>query len=224
MKRFVSPVAGFLLLSFGFLIGFSVARIPQQPSSDQPVVAVPHEGTYAVARVLDGDTIELSSGEKVRYLGIDAPELAQSWGEKAWEYNKKLVEGKMVRIELDRISRDPYGRILAYVWVEETLVNEALVHEGYARYFSPKGEPVPKHRDRIQKAEREAKEDHRGIWMEEWINENENKSSRPLFPGTRGSSDGRRQAALSATGSFFADLFRIPSPLIYRRQTINKSL
>lgn len=171
MKRFVPPVAGFLLLAFGFLIGFSVARKPPQPSSDQSIVSAPKEGAYQVARVLDGDTIELSSGEKVRYLGIDAPERHERWGEKALEYNKQLVEGKTVRIELDRITRDSYGRILAYVWVGSTLVNEVLVREGYARYYSPKGEPVPKHRDRIIKAEREAKEDHRGIWMEEWINE-----------------------------------------------------
>ena len=137
----------FLLLS-GFFLGFLATRQPISPkfpqSPQSSVVSAPREGTYTVARVLDGDTIELASGEKVRYHGIDAPESGKKWSTRAYEMNRDLVEGKSVRIELDRVTRDPYGRILAYIWVGDTMVNEALIREGYAKYYAVKGEAVPK--------------------------------------------------------------------------------
>lgn len=99
---------------------------------------------YVVARAIDGDTIELESGEKVRYIGIDTPETkhpkkaVQCFGKEAHEKNKELVEGKYVRLERDVSERDKYGRLLRYVYVvntdsnEEIFVNAELVSKGYA--------------------------------------------------------------------------------------------
>lgn len=74
---------------------------------------------YQVSKVIDGDTIELSNGERVRYIGINTPEfrngIPDPYAQEAYEANKKLVEGKEVRLELDVQERDKYGRILAYV-------------------------------------------------------------------------------------------------------------
>lgn len=168
MKRLISLGAGIVLLLAGFLGGYVFTRQSEVQPDNGPIVSAPREGTYRVSRVLDGDTIELISGERVRYHGINAPESGEKWSTQAYQYNRDFVEGKSVRIELDRVTRDPYGRVLAYVWVGDTLVNEALIREGFARYFAVKGEAIPKYRDRFLSAEAEAKEGHRGLWMDEW--------------------------------------------------------
>jgi endonuclease YncB( thermonuclease family) len=119
---------------------------------------------FEVRYVLDGDTIELTSGDRVRYEGINAPEHGQRWSGQATLFNKKLVEGKTVQLELDRTTRDVYDRVLAYVWVDGILVNEALLEEGYAKTYFIKGEAVIKYRDRFLEAEKHAKDAQRGLW------------------------------------------------------------
>ncbi len=76
-----------------------------------------------VIRAIDGNAIELENGERMRYIGIDTPEIAHPTqpvgyhGKEASETNKKLVEGKSVRLEFNEQERDQYGRLLAYVFV-----------------------------------------------------------------------------------------------------------
>jgi micrococcal nuclease len=98
-----------------------------------------------VVRVIDGDTIEVELGgerERVRYIGIDTPEMSDDRPEiralafEARRVNARLVEGRRVRLELDVEKRDRYGRLLAYVWVGDTLVNEALVRTGHAAPYT----------------------------------------------------------------------------------------
>lgn len=94
-----------------------------------------HEPTdgVLVARVIDGDTIELAGGELVRYIGVDAPEtrrrIGARWiedpepfGREATEANRRWVEGRRVRLEYDVERRDRYGRLLAYVYVDGEMV------------------------------------------------------------------------------------------------------
>ncbi|MCB9704191.1 MAG: thermonuclease family protein [Myxococcales bacterium] len=89
-----------------------------------------------VARVIDGDTVELEGGERVRYLMIDTPESTQGkldcFGHEAAELNRSLVEGEVVDLEYDAECTDIYGRLLAYVRTEEGEINRALVRRGYA--------------------------------------------------------------------------------------------
>ena len=70
--------------------------------------------TYQVSKVIDGDTIELSNGERVRYIGINTPELRNGipdpYAQEAYEANKKLIEGKEVWLELDVQERDKCKR------------------------------------------------------------------------------------------------------------------
>jgi len=112
--------------------------------------------------VIDGDTIVLENGEKVRYLGINAPELGQPYSSQALKLNKKLVLNKKVRLEFDIQKRDKYNRLLAYVWSGGVLVNEKLVKEGLA--VSETIQPNVKYQDRILKAQQEARKNCRGIW------------------------------------------------------------
>ena len=95
-----------------------------------------------VTRVVDGDTIEVRIGraeDDVRYIGIDTPETVkpgepvQCFGPQSSAANKRLVEGRKVRLVFDRERRDVYGRLLAYVYRDEVFVNAALVRGGYAR-------------------------------------------------------------------------------------------
>lgn len=127
------------------------------------------EKTYLVTRVIDGDTIELASGEKLRYIGIDTPEIShpqkgvECFGPEASEKNQELVLGKEVRLEKDVTDKDDYGRLLRYVYTENTFVNEYLVRQGYA-YSSPYP-PDTKYQEQLNQAENEARAKKRGFWQ-----------------------------------------------------------
>ncbi|MBU2535160.1 MAG: thermonuclease family protein [Chloroflexi bacterium] len=107
-------------------------------ADDKRVLATPSpqltEAT--VVRVIDGDTIEVDIGGrlyKVRYSGIDTPEVGQPGAEEATAFNAQLVSGKTVYLEKDVSETDRYGRLLRYVWTEEGMVNAILVANGYAQ-------------------------------------------------------------------------------------------
>jgi endonuclease YncB( thermonuclease family) len=121
-----------------------------------------------IKRVVDGDTVELESGEKLRYIGIDTPETVkpntpvQCFGKEASEKNKALVEGKEVELEKDVSETDRYGRLLRYVFVEGTFVNEYLVKEGYA--YSSAYPPDVKYQEVLDEAQKSAREGNVGLW------------------------------------------------------------
>jgi len=126
------------------------------------------ETTYLVVRVIDGDTIEIEGGQKVRYIGIDTPETVhpsrpvECFGIEASNKNKELVEGKKVKLEKDVSETDKYGRLLRYVWVGDLFVNDYLVRQGYAyAYTYP---PDVKYSEQFVQAQREARENNRGLW------------------------------------------------------------
>lgn len=125
---------------------------------------------YTVKKVIDGDTIQLESGETVRYLGIDAPELftkeggAEFYAREAARYNKKLVFMKKVRLEFDVEKKDNYGRLLAYVFVKDVFVNAELVKHGYAKaYIKP---PNEKYKDILLANQKKAMNEEKGLWQE----------------------------------------------------------
>ena len=128
----------------------------------------PVSETFKVTRVVDGDTIEIEGGEKVRYIGIDTPETVdprkpvQCFGVEASKKNKELVEGKTVRLEKDITDRDKYSRLLRYVWVGDLFVNLELVKQGFASSYSYP--PDIKYQKEFLAAEKEAREAERGLW------------------------------------------------------------
>jgi endonuclease YncB( thermonuclease family) len=97
-----------------------------------------------VVRVIDGDTIVVSPNEKVRLIGVDAPEMThpkkavQCFGENAKEFTRSLVERRTIRLVLDesneaRNHKDRYGRTLAYVYFDDgTMLNAELIRRRYA--------------------------------------------------------------------------------------------
>jgi len=116
-----------------------------------------------VANIIDGDTIELTDGRRVRYIGIDAPEYNECYGQEAKEENRKFVENKSIRLEKDSSNTDNYGRLLRYVYVGDTMVNEFLVIGGFARAWSVP--PDEKLSDAFSAAQLEARQMSRGLWQ-----------------------------------------------------------
>ena len=122
-----------------------------------------------VARVVDGDTIELESGERVRYIGINTPETVkpnapvECFGHEASAYNRQLVAGKRVRLAKDVSERDRYGRLLRFVYLEDgTFVNDVLVRDGYA--YASTFPPDVAEASVFRAAEVEARTAKRGLW------------------------------------------------------------
>jgi len=121
--------------------------------------------TVLVTRVIDGDTIIVEGGYRVRYIGIDTPEIypkPEAYGMEALQANRKLVEGKEVRLERDVSETDKYGRLLRYVFVNEVFVNAELVRQGLAE--AKAYPPDTKYQTYLEELEAEAKQASRGIW------------------------------------------------------------
>ncbi|MBO6934385.1 MAG: thermonuclease family protein [Deltaproteobacteria bacterium] len=144
------------------------------PTPDAPEVSEAADGIpVELTSVVDGDTIHVrledGSDERVRYIGIDTPEVAHAegevserFGDEATEENRRLLGDGELRLVLDVEERDRFGRLLAYVYVGEAMVNEALVREGYARTLTIP--PNVRHVDRFREAEREARDANLGLW------------------------------------------------------------
>lgn len=147
-----------ILLCFAFLVGCqsSSHRIPAE-----------------VVKVVDGDTLRVKVGKKeetVRMLLIDTPESVhptkpvQPFGLEASRYVKSLLpKGTNIELELDVRERDKYGRLLAYVWFGNTMVNELLLKKGYAR-VAYVFEPNTKYVDEFRKIQDEARKKRLKIW------------------------------------------------------------
>jgi len=141
----------------------------QDPSRPPPENL--QEGTYRVQRVVDGDTLLLANGARVRLQGVDTPETVkpnhpvEPFGHEATEFTRRFVArgNGAVRLQFDRERLDKYGRFLAYVWVGDRMLNEELLRAGLAtaelqyRYSSTR-------KTRFRRAEEEAEAAARGIW------------------------------------------------------------
>ena len=123
------------------------------------------EGEVAVVKIIDGDTIEVAGRQKVRYIGVDTPELkpkAESYAREATEYNKRLLRKNLVRLEKDVSERDRFGRLLRYIYADDILVNAELVREGYATAVAYS--PDTRYARCFAALEAEAREARRGMW------------------------------------------------------------
>ena len=123
-----------------------------------------------VERVVDGDTIQIETGEKVRYIGVNTPEAVdprrrvQCFGKEASEFNRNLVAGRRVRLVKDVSERDKYGRLLRYVYLEDgTFVNLKIVQTGFA--YAATFPPDVKYSQMFVEAARKAREEGRGLWQ-----------------------------------------------------------
>ena len=132
------------------------------------LVAVNQEST-AVLNVIDGDTFTLTTGEKVRLIGIDAPEKGDYYYNESKQALKELVEGKIVFLEKDISNTDKYDRLLRYVYVDGISVNFDLISNGFVQ--AKEYPPDIKYAIELKQAEDDAKANNFGIWSE-YLEEN----------------------------------------------------
>lgn len=118
-----------------------------------------------VARVIDGDTIELQNKKNVRLLGIDAAELSKNecFAQEAVSFLRSLIEGKQILVKGDTLNsnKDKYGRLLRYVFIDGQNMNELLLREGYVYYYDRY--PIEL-REEFAEAENQAKNTRKGLW------------------------------------------------------------
>jgi micrococcal nuclease len=126
-----------------------------------------------VQRVVDGDTLLLGTGERVRLIGVNTPETVhpkkavETFGKEASAFTKRMSEGKLVRLEFDPVAsrdgKDRYSRTLAYVFLHDgTHLNAEIIRQGYGLAVS--GSPPFKYQEEFRRLEREAREQRRGLW------------------------------------------------------------
>jgi micrococcal nuclease len=141
------------------LVGLRIVQTTIGSSTPRELAA----GDHRVQSVLDGDTIVLEGGARVRLIGVDAPESAEPLGVEASEFTRQFTKNGSVRIEVDRERVDRFGRFLAYVWVGDRLLNEELVRAGLARY-EPKYQYSAAMKRRYKLAQEEARARRVGMW------------------------------------------------------------
>jgi len=117
-----------------------------------------------VTSVIDGDTVELADGRRVRYLGIDTPESGEYYAEEATARNKELVEGKTVELQRGKRDQDEYGRLLRYVYIDGVFVNAELIVQGYATAYI--FDPDDRYSQILVQLEQYAKMKNRGLWSQ----------------------------------------------------------
>jgi micrococcal nuclease len=130
-----------------------------------------------VIRIIDGDTFETVSGEKVRMIGINAPEISDIFGLEAKEHLENLIENKYITLIGDQLSndKDMYQRLLRYVYLNEVDINKKMIDEGFAfaylKYkFSKSAE--------YELAQLQSKENLLGIWGDK--EDSNNKTERKI--------------------------------------------
>lgn len=185
MKKYI---LGFYLFLFS-LAGWVVLSkeenpkiIPQKTDENYAVATSPPSFLSAqrqkayVVRVIDGDTAEIEpstssdqeSRRRVRYIGIETPETVdprksvECFGQEAAKKNRELVEGQTVELEKDVSETDRYGRLLRYIYAGDIFVNDYLIRQGFA--YSSSYPPDVKYQEQFRQAEKEARENGRGLW------------------------------------------------------------
>ncbi len=162
------PVRWFVLLLVGCWVVWRLTSGVQQDPQPAPLA----EGDYRLRRVVDGDTLVLTNGRRIRLIGVDTPELArygrpgEPLAEQAADFTRRFLAKKSLRLTFDKERFDRHGRVLAYVWVGDELLNEALVEAGLARVARQYRFSSSVKR-RLIAAEERAKSARRGVWAEE---------------------------------------------------------
>ncbi|WP_438446733.1 thermonuclease family protein [Gorillibacterium sp. sgz5001074] len=126
--------------------------------------------TYVVKRVVDGDTLETATKERIRLIGVDTPETVkpgspvEAYGKEASDYAKSRLTGKTILAYADAEDKDKYGRLLRYIFIqgETRMFNEELIAEGYANLMTVP--PNVMYSKQFQKLEREARSGKKGLW------------------------------------------------------------
>jgi micrococcal nuclease len=181
-RRRQSPTSTLVAIAVIVFLGLRFAnqarqRGPQAPANHQspekqaPTPAPSEQAAVNVVRIVDGDTLLLEHGVRVRFLGVNTPEIAHDdqpeelLGPEAKEFTRKFIEGKSVTLEYDQEREDQYGRTLAYVYADGQMLNEALIEAGLSEAVTR--HPYRSDRKRLfEAAESRAYGKKIGIWAQ----------------------------------------------------------
>lgn len=147
------------------LISYRVYQAATRPAPFDFNAARP----YRVEQVIDGDTLIVEGGHRIRLLGVNTPETkhptkpVEALGPEASDFTRNFVRGGEVQLQFDRERRDAVHRVLAFVSVDGRSLNEELIRAGFSRAETrfPYSESMKR---RFQKIEEEARTAHRGLW------------------------------------------------------------
>ncbi len=165
-KLLIVPAAlliGLLSVVGGTKYEKEIRQVLNQPTVNQTENRVlPKEGI--VKRVIDGDTVELADGTMIRFDGVNAPEIGGPYSTKSAEFVKKLVENKKVTLEYDAYTSDRFGRILAYIIIDNKNLSIELVKQGLAKVNIIADRRKLIYQDQLLKAQSEAQKKKLGVW------------------------------------------------------------
>ena len=157
---------------------------------------------FIVAEVIDGDTLVIEGGERIRLIGINTPEEGQYFYREAKQALEAMVEGKNIKLESDISDLDQYGRLLRYVYKDNLFVNLEMVKRGFAHSYSYP--PDLKHQDQLLQAQEYARQNSLGLWEQ---------SSSPLevkiqydAPGDDSQNINQEYVIITNTSSFSMDV------------------
>ncbi len=160
---------GTYLYFLGFYLTRSSPSLAPATSNFAQITDTVAKSTEKVIRVIDGDTFEIQGGIKVRLIGVDTPEMKNKnktidcFAQEAKQKMEKLLTNQEVVLEKDVSETDRYGRLLRYVYLEDKMINDTLVKEGYARIAT--FPPDVKFKDQFLASERQAREAKAGLWQ-----------------------------------------------------------
>ena len=117
---------------------------------------------FLVTKIIDGDTIKLENGQTIRLICVNTPEKGELGFEEATNYLKSTILNKKIKLKKDISEKDKYDRLLRYIYLNNTLINELIARKGYGT-ASP-FEPDTKFCAKILKSEQKAKKEKIGIW------------------------------------------------------------
>jgi micrococcal nuclease len=140
---------------------FILFRFNQQTSKEdkKPV------DRFTVVKVLDGDTVDFSGGDRLRLMGIDTPERGEPYHDEAVEFLSNAALGKSTSLEYGSERRDKYGRLLGYLFVDSQFVNEEILANGLAYvYIFKETDKKSNEMKRLISAQRDAIERKLGLW------------------------------------------------------------
>jgi micrococcal nuclease len=177
---FFAVLMGIIISIFSGTQHYQIPRTTTPKAAERVTPSTLGVSLTRVTKVIDGDTFQIETGQKVRMIGMDTPELhhpkkpVQCFGKEAMEKTKQLIEGKIVRLEKDISETDRYGRLLRYVYLEnlsptpiasqsaELFVNAYLVQQGYAHVLTVPPD-VAKSKEFLQLQE-QAMQNRVGLW------------------------------------------------------------